>query len=120
MLTEILDHAVTPAFETMSQMVGAGTGGALVSNLLVRKLDLREWAITVVDRGTQHVYQPGLLFLPLLVFLRAGSDYLGNYCVGTFDAMPPNTPRSAVIAAASAFLACSNIVAASQASLPAR
>jgi len=25
---------------------------------------------------------------------------LGNYCVGTFDAMPPHTPRSAVIAAA--------------------
>ena len=26
MLTEILDHAVTPALETMSQMVGAGAG----------------------------------------------------------------------------------------------
>ena len=26
MLTEILDHAVTPAYETMSQMVGAGAG----------------------------------------------------------------------------------------------
>jgi len=25
---------------------------------------------------------------------------LGNYCVGTFDAMPPHTPRAAVIAAA--------------------
>src|SRR5690349_10430920 len=25
---------------------------------------------------------------------------LGNHCVGTFDAMPPHTPRSAVIAAA--------------------
>src|SRR5262245_52913662 len=25
---------------------------------------------------------------------------LGNHCVGTFDSMPPHTPRSAVIAAA--------------------
>ena len=32
MLTEILDHAVTPAFETMSQMVGAGTGGAVTTH----------------------------------------------------------------------------------------
>ncbi len=50
----------------MKQVVilGAGTGGALIANLLSHKLDLRKWIITVVDRSELHVYQPGLLFLP--------------------------------------------------------
>ena len=50
----------------MKQVVilGAGTGGALIANLLCQKLDLRKWVVTVVDRTDIHVYQPGLLFLP--------------------------------------------------------
>ncbi|MBL0143788.1 MAG: CBS domain-containing protein [Betaproteobacteria bacterium] len=50
----------------MKQVVilGAGTGGALIANVLSQKLKLREWVITVVDRSDTHVYQPGLLFLP--------------------------------------------------------
>ena len=45
-------------------ILGAGTGGALTANLLAHRLDLREWSITVIDRASQHVYQPGLLFIP--------------------------------------------------------
>lgn len=45
-------------------ILGAGTGGTLVANLLAHRLDLREWSITVIDRSPLHVYQPGLLFLP--------------------------------------------------------
>jgi sulfide:quinone oxidoreductase len=45
-------------------ILGAGTGGALTANLLSHRLDLREWTITVIDRASLHVYQPGLLFLP--------------------------------------------------------
>ncbi len=54
----------------MKQVVvlGAGTGGALIANLLAQKLDLREWVITVVDRGHVHVYQPALLFLPFALY----------------------------------------------------
>lgn len=50
----------------MKQVVilGAGTGGALIANLLSQKLDLKQWVITIVDRSDTHVYQPGLLFLP--------------------------------------------------------
>lgn len=50
----------------MKQVVilGAGTGGALIANLLSQKLDLKQWVITIVDRADTHVYQPGLLFLP--------------------------------------------------------
>ena len=49
-------------------ILGAGTGGALIANLLVHRLDPREWAITVIDRSGKHVYQPGLLFLPFRMY----------------------------------------------------
>jgi len=45
-------------------ILGAGTGGALCANLLVHRLDMRQWSVTVIDREQQHIYQPGLLFLP--------------------------------------------------------
>ena len=50
----------------MKQIVilGAGTGGTLIANMLSHKLNLKEWVITIVDRSDSHVYQPGLLFLP--------------------------------------------------------
>ena len=45
-------------------ILGAGTGGALTANLLSHRLDLKQWAITVIDRASLHIYQPGLLFIP--------------------------------------------------------
>ena len=45
-------------------VLGAGTAGTLVSNLLAQHLDLDDWQITLIDRAKQHVYQPGLLFIP--------------------------------------------------------
>ncbi|NEX11500.1 MAG: oxidoreductase [Prosthecochloris sp.] len=44
-------------------VLGAGTGGTIVSNNLRRHLP-DEWEITVIDRDDKHVYQPGLLFVP--------------------------------------------------------
>ena len=49
-------------------ILGAGTAGALVANTLVRKLDLSQWEVAVVDRAREHVYQPGLLFLPFRLY----------------------------------------------------
>ncbi|HWD05314.1 MAG TPA: FAD/NAD(P)-binding oxidoreductase [Amycolatopsis sp.] len=44
-------------------VLGGGTGGTLAANRLYR--DFGEGAqITVVDRDDDHVYQPGLLFVP--------------------------------------------------------
>ncbi len=44
-------------------ILGGGTGGTLVANRLHRLLG--EGAqITVVDRDDEHIYQPGLLFVP--------------------------------------------------------
>jgi sulfide:quinone oxidoreductase len=45
-------------------ILGAGTGGTLTANRLVRKLGRDDVQITVVDQDDRHVYQPGLLFVP--------------------------------------------------------
>jgi len=44
-------------------VLGGGTGGTIAANRLRRELPA-DVAITVVDRDDDHVYQPGLLFLP--------------------------------------------------------
>lgn len=44
-------------------VVGAGTGGTMVANRLVRRLPTG-WSLTVIDPEPVHLYQPGLLFLP--------------------------------------------------------
>jgi sulfide:quinone oxidoreductase len=45
-------------------ILGAGTGGTLTANRLRRVLKHDDAEITVVDQDAQHVYQPGLLFVP--------------------------------------------------------
>lgn len=45
-------------------ILGAGTGGTMMANKLRRELDKDEWDITIIDRDNQHIYQPGLLFVP--------------------------------------------------------
>ena len=44
-------------------ILGGGTGGTLIANRLRRQL-ADEDEITVVDRDDDHLYQPGLLFVP--------------------------------------------------------
>jgi sulfide:quinone oxidoreductase len=45
-------------------ILGAGSAGTMMANHLVKKLDLRQWKITVVDKHKTHYYQPGFLFIP--------------------------------------------------------
>jgi sulfide:quinone oxidoreductase len=45
-------------------VLGAGTAGTMVVNRLRRLLNPHLWHIAVVDHSDQHVYQPGLLFVP--------------------------------------------------------
>jgi sulfide:quinone oxidoreductase len=45
-------------------VLGAGTAGTMTANKLRRRLDEREWTITVVDQDDEHHYQPGYLFIP--------------------------------------------------------
>jgi sulfide:quinone oxidoreductase len=44
-------------------ILGAGTGGTIMANRLRRRLP-NDTQITIVDRDGQHLYQPGLLFVP--------------------------------------------------------
>jgi sulfide:quinone oxidoreductase len=44
-------------------ILGAGTAGTMMANKLAKTLP-DDWAITVFDRDDDHLYQPGLLFLP--------------------------------------------------------
>ncbi len=50
-------------------ILGAGTGGTMMANRLVRALG-EDWRVTVIDRDDVHVYQPGLLFLPFGTYRR--------------------------------------------------
>ncbi|MEE9415153.1 MAG: FAD/NAD(P)-binding oxidoreductase [Acidimicrobiales bacterium] len=45
-------------------ILGAGTGGTLAANRLRKKYDESELSIDVIDQDNDHVYQPGLLFVP--------------------------------------------------------
>ncbi|GAA2806369.1 type III sulfide quinone reductase, selenoprotein subtype [Kribbella solani] len=45
-------------------ILGGGTAGTMVANKLRRRLPAGEWRITVIDRDGEHLYQPGLLFVP--------------------------------------------------------
>ncbi len=45
-------------------ILGGGTGGTLTANRLRRHFDRDAVAISVIDQNNDHVYQPGLLFVP--------------------------------------------------------
>src|SRR5262245_293736 len=45
-------------------ILGGGTAGTMAANRLRRRLGLERWQITVVDQSDEHLYQPGLLFVP--------------------------------------------------------
>ncbi|MGZ7040609.1 MAG: NAD(P)/FAD-dependent oxidoreductase, partial [Thermoanaerobaculia bacterium] len=47
-------------------ILGAGTGGTIVANGAVKKLP--DWNVTVIDPDADHLYQPGLLFLPFGIY----------------------------------------------------
>jgi sulfide:quinone oxidoreductase len=45
-------------------ILGGGTGGTLAANRIRKSLHDSDLQIDVVDQNNQHVYQPGLLFVP--------------------------------------------------------
>jgi sulfide:quinone oxidoreductase len=55
-------------------ILGAGTGGTIVANMLSHKLDHKEWNITIIDRAAEHHYQPGNLFIPFKLYGYEGRE----------------------------------------------
>jgi len=49
-------------------ILGSGTGGTILANQFLRKLNSKEWSITIIDKSTEHFYQPGFLFLPFKLY----------------------------------------------------
>jgi sulfide:quinone oxidoreductase len=45
-------------------ILGGGTGGTLVANLLAKKLTPKKAEITLVSASSRHLYQPGWLYVP--------------------------------------------------------
>lgn len=64
-------------------ILGAGCAGTMVANKLRQALGQHEWSITVIDRDADHIYQPGLLFVPFGIYQasdvrRPRSEFLGE------------------------------------------
>lgn len=51
-------------------ILGAGTGGTIMSNKLRKELDRNDWEITIVDQYKTHYYQPGFLFVPFGMYTK--------------------------------------------------
>lgn len=45
-------------------ILGAGSGGTMMANHLIKKIDKKEWSITVIDEERKHYYQAGFIFIP--------------------------------------------------------
>lgn len=62
-------------------IIGAGTAGTMMAVHLSRKLNRKEWNITVLDKDENHYYQPGYLFIPFGIYtkndvIRKGAKYI--------------------------------------------
>lgn len=49
-------------------ILGGGTAGTMMAVKLRRALSASDWQITIIDRDDQHIYQPGLLFVPFGIY----------------------------------------------------
>jgi sulfide:quinone oxidoreductase len=62
----VAEHRIGDIVSDQKRLVilGAGTGGTLAANRLRKKFKQDRLRIDIVDQNNQHVYQPGLLFVP--------------------------------------------------------
>ena len=49
-------------------ILGSGAGGTMVASNLCKKLDPKQWQISIIDNDEIHHYQPGWLFIPFGVY----------------------------------------------------
>ena len=67
-------------------ILGAGTGGIIVANMLSSKLNLKDWQITIIDKAKEHHYQPAYLFAPFKLY---GYDKRESIARDITDPLPP-------------------------------
>jgi sulfide:quinone oxidoreductase len=49
-------------------ILGAGTAGTMMLNKLDKRLNKKEWEVTIIDKDDTHYYQPGFLFIPFGIY----------------------------------------------------
>ncbi|GAB5535053.1 MAG: FAD/NAD(P)-binding oxidoreductase [Rubricoccaceae bacterium] len=82
-------------------ILGAGTAGTVMANRLRKELDADVWDITLVDKDEDHLYQPGLLFVPFQVYdaerlLRPRRDFIPkgvDFVVAEVEKIEPDENR---------------------------
>jgi sulfide:quinone oxidoreductase len=82
-------------------IIGAGTAGTMMAVQLSRKLNSKEWTITVLDKDENHYYQPGYLFIPFGIYtkqdvIRKGAKYIPagvEYLLAEADQIVPDQNR---------------------------
>ncbi len=82
-------------------VLGGGTAGTMVVAKLAKKLDPKDWSITIVDQDNQHIYQPGLLLLPFGVYevsdlIKTRTQFFPpqvNFVRGEIDHVEPDANR---------------------------
>jgi sulfide:quinone oxidoreductase len=52
-------------------ILGGGTAGTIMANKMRKDLPLNDWKIIIIEKGKDHFYQPGFLFLPFGYYNRA-------------------------------------------------
>ncbi|MCP4124748.1 MAG: NAD(P)/FAD-dependent oxidoreductase [Bacteroidetes bacterium] len=72
-------------------ILGAGSGGTMMSNHLRKKLKKDEWEISIVDKDKVHYYQPGYIFLPFGMYteeeiMKPKKKFIKNKRVNYIDA----------------------------------
>jgi sulfide:quinone oxidoreductase len=51
-------------------VLGAGTAGTMIARKMAKALDSSQWKVVLVDKNTEHYYQPGFLFVPFGMYGR--------------------------------------------------
>jgi sulfide:quinone oxidoreductase len=51
-------------------ILGAGTAGTIMANKMHKELPGNEWSIAVIEKESNHYYQPGFLFIPFGFYLK--------------------------------------------------
>lgn len=82
-------------------ILGAGTAGTIMANQMRRKLDLSQWKITLLDKDSEHYYQPGFLFMPFGIYseediVRPKRKFIGRgvtYVQASVDRIEPDANK---------------------------
>ncbi len=82
-------------------VLGAGTAGTMIARKMASKLDRREWKVILVDKDTQHYYQPGFLFIPFGKYekkhvIKPNRQFVPNnieYIISNIEIIEPDSNR---------------------------